>query len=78
MLFYIQPKIIKKLDEDGHLRTKLAVAMMVTERGVYNMVKRYIEKPAPNSNLTKKAVLEFFKTEGYSEDEILTKDKPAE
>lgn len=77
MLIFIQQKIITKLDEDSVFRMKCAIAMNITERGVYNIVKRYIEQPSGNCNLTKLAAIKFFQSEGFNDDEIFYSKEPA-
>ncbi|WP_278380949.1 hypothetical protein [Chryseobacterium arthrosphaerae] len=77
MTFYIQKEIIERLETDVRFRGGLAFAMGVVDRAIYNFLLKYKEKPFPNSNLTKKAALEYFKTEGYNEDQVLTENMPA-
>lgn len=77
MTFYIQKEIIERLETDVRFRGGLAFALGVVDRAIYNFLLKYKEKPFANSNLTKKAALEYFKEQGYSEDEILTENIPA-
>ncbi|MET3035852.1 hypothetical protein ABXT08_07120 [Chryseobacterium sp. NRRL B-14859] len=77
MTFYIKKEIIHRLEEDVKFRLGLAFALGIVDRAIYNFLKKYKEDPFPNSNLTKKAALEYFKNEGYDEDQVLTQEIPA-
>ncbi|WP_418124302.1 hypothetical protein ACNFU2_06640 [Chryseobacterium sp. PTM-20240506] len=77
MTFYIKKEIISRLESDVKFRLGLSFALGVVPQAVYNFVKKYNEDPYPNSNLTKKAALEFFKMEGYEENQVLTEKIPA-
>lgn len=76
MAFYIKNEMIQQLNDNGKFRIRLAAALEVSDRAVYDIVKKSLKKPIPNSTLTKKAALEFFKEAGYEEDSFLTKIKP--
>lgn len=76
MLYFINSDIINKLNDDIHLRTRLAASMHITERAIYNVVKKYLVEPVPNSSLTKISAINFFKEEGYTEEEIYYTQKP--
>lgn len=76
MAFYIKNEMIQQLNENGKFRIRLAAALEVSDRAVYDIVKKSLKKPIPNSTLTKKAALDFFKQEGFEEDSFLTKIKP--
>lgn len=76
MTFYIQKKIIEHLETDKRFRGGLAFSLGVVDRAIYNFILKYKDQPFANSNLTKKAALEYFKTEGYKEDQVLTKEIP--
>ena len=70
MEYFININLIKKLDEDSMLRHELAVSMMLSERAIYNTIRRYLQEPIPNCTLTKLAAVNFFKEKGYSDEEI--------
>lgn len=76
MEYFIKLKLIEQLDSDSILRTELALALKITERAVYNTVRRYLADPVPNSSLTKIAAMNFFKSKGLAEDDIITTEKP--
>ncbi|QWA38844.1 hypothetical protein [Chryseobacterium sp. ZHDP1] len=76
MTFYIQKEIIEHLETDVRFRGGLAFSLGVVDRAIYNFILKYKEKPFANSNLTKKAALEYFRTEGYEEDQVLTQEIP--
>lgn len=59
--------IIEKLLNDTKFRLNTALALGVTERNVYNLAK------SKSDNLTKAAAVEYFKSTGLTEDEILIK-----
>ena len=59
--------IIEKLLNDTKFRLNTALALGVTERNVYNLAK------SNSDNLTKAAAVEYFKSTGLTEDEILEK-----
>lgn len=77
MEYFIKQSIIKKLNEDASFRMKLAIELQITERGVYNIVKRYINNATANSTLTKLAAIEFFRSEGFDDKEIFFTKSPA-
>lgn len=77
MLYYIKPHIITELKNDVQLRLKVAIALGIMERAVYNHVLRYIKEPFSNSNFTKISVIECLEEEGYSKTDILTTEQPA-
>lgn len=76
MAFYIKNEIIQRLNDDVKFRVRLAAALGVSERSVYDIIKKCQVKPIPNSTFTKKAALNFFESEGYNEDEYLTNEIP--
>ncbi|WP_300685490.1 hypothetical protein [Chryseobacterium sp.] len=76
MAFYIKNEMIQRLNKDGKLRIRLAAALEVSDRAVYDVVKKSQKKPIANSTFTKKAALDFFKMEGYEEDSFLTNEIP--
>ena len=77
MLYFITLPIIEKLDTDGDLRMKLALELGISERAVYNAVKKYLKEPFANSSFTKIAAVEFFQSWGLDREDILTLEKPA-
>jgi len=76
MTFYIKKEIIELLETDKRFRGGLSFSLGVVDRAIYNFILKYKEKPFANSNLTKKAALEYFKTEGFEEDQVLTQEIP--
>jgi hypothetical protein len=76
MEFYIKEEIIHKLESDVKFRMGLAFALCIVDRAIYNFIKKYKEAPFPNSNLTKKAALEYFRIEGFDEEQVLTNEIP--
>lgn len=78
MDYYVKKVIVLKILENVTLRIRLAGALGLGERAIWNFCKNYLEHPIPNSNLTKKAALVYLETEGYKEDDVLTTEKPAE
>lgn len=77
MTFFITNEIIDRLKSDVRFRQGLAYSLGVVDQAINNFLKKYTETPFANSNLTKKAALEFFKMEGYTEEQVLTKEIPA-
>jgi len=77
MLYFLNPDIIQCIITDTNFRLKLALALEIGERPVYNTAKKYQMKPFGNSTFTKMAAVKFFEQEGYSIDEILTTEQPA-
>lgn len=77
MLYFLNPDIIQCIIADTNFRLKLALALEIGERPVYNTAKKYQEKPFGNSTFTKMAAVKFFEQEGYHIDEILTTQLPA-
>lgn len=77
MLYYLNPKIIESILSDTNFRLKLALALEIGERPVYNTAKKYMKEPFGNSTFTKMAAVKFFEQEGYSEEQILTTEQPA-
>lgn len=77
MTFYIKNEIIDQLKNDVRFKQGLAYSLGVVEQAINNFLKKYTENPFANSNLTKKAALEFFKSQGYDEDKVLTQEIPA-
>lgn len=75
---YIKKQLIIRIIEDVKFRERLASALGVKNRAVYNQALRYRDNPTPNSNFTKIVAIEFFKSEGYTDDQILTEDISAE
>lgn len=78
MDYYVKKVIVQKILDNVTLRTRLAAALGLGERTIWNFCKNYLEKPIPNSNLTKKAALEYLDSEGYAEKDVLTTEIPAE
>lgn len=78
MLYFLSPQIIECIITDTNFRLKLALALEIGERPVYNTAKKYKDKPFGNSTFTKMAAVKFFEQEGYSIDDILTTDQPAQ
>lgn len=76
MKYYIKAQIIDKLDSDIKFRIGLAFALGIVDRAISNFLKKYKENPFPNSNLTKKAALDYFESEGFNEEKVLTKEIP--
>jgi len=74
MKLFITDKLIKELDANSALRTELALALGISERGVYNNVRRCMEGPYPNCTLTKLAAVRFLESKGYTQDEIVTEE----
>lgn len=74
---YVRIQLIIRIIEDAKFRERLASVMGIKNRAVYNQALKYREKPVENSNFTKIVVIEFFKKEGYLEEQILTKDNTA-
>lgn len=70
MKYFININLIQDLEKDSKLRHELAVEMEISERAVYNTIKRYLETPLPNCSLTKLAAVNFFKSKGITEEEI--------
>lgn len=58
--------IIEKLLNDKNFRLNTAIALGVTERNVQILA----EKNTVNSNLTKMAAIEYYKSTGLKEEEI--------
>lgn len=77
MLYYIKPEIIETLKNNVQLRLKVAIALGIMERAVYNHLLKYIKEPFPNSNFTKTSVIECLELEGFSKEDILTTEQPA-
>lgn len=77
MTFYIKNEIIDRLKSDIRFKQGLAYSLGVVEQAINNFLKKYTENPFANSNLTKKAALEYFKNEGYDEEKVLTTENPA-
>lgn len=77
MSYFVKMPIIERIKDDVSLRLNIAVALGIMERAVYNHVLKYKKEPFPNSNFTKAAVVKYLISEGYTEDEILTKEQPA-
>lgn len=77
MDYFIKTEIVEKIQSDVVFRTRLAAAMGLGERAIWNFALKYLKKPSANTYLTKKSVLDFFETEGYDIDEdILTTEPP--
>lgn len=70
MKYFININLIQDLEKDSKLRHELAVEMEISERAVYNTIKRYLEEPLPNCSFTKLAAVNFFKSKGITEEEI--------
>lgn len=77
MLYYIKSAMIINLKNDVQLRLKIAMALGIMERAVYNHLLRYIKEPFPNSNFTKISALECFEELGYPRNDVLTLEQPA-
>lgn len=77
MGYFIKLKLMQELDSNSPLRHELAVAMEISERAVYNTVRRYLDQPFPNSVLTKLAAVRFFESKGFKEEEVFTENQPA-
>ncbi len=76
MKLFITDKLIKELDGNNLLRTELALALEMSERGIYNTVRRCMAKPIPNSTLTKLAAIRFLESKGYTQEDIVTEEQP--
>ena len=77
MDYFIKKVIVQKILADVTIRTRLAAALGLGERAIWNFCKTYLDKPFPNSNLTKKAALVYLESEGFKEDQVLTTETPA-
>lgn len=75
--FYIRREILIRLKQDIPFRVGLALALGVTERAVYDTIKKCMENALSNSSFTKKAALKYFEQHGYTEEEVLTEEIPA-
>ena len=75
--YFIKKGIVQKLLDDVYFRMRLAIHVKLGERAVYNFAQKYLEDPIPDHHLTRKVAIDFFMEEGYSEEEILTTEKPA-
>lgn len=71
MNYFIKLNLIEELDKDSIMRTELALALNISERAVYNTVRRYMIKAFPNSSFTKIAAIKYFQSKGYSEEDII-------
>ena len=60
--------ILEKIKDDLTFRLQLALALNISERQVQNLGKKNSE------NLTKYTAVEFYKSQGLSEDEIFEKE----
>lgn len=77
MMYYLNFDIIRRILEDSNFRLGLALALGVGERAVSNTAKKYNEQPFGNSTFTKMAAVNFFESEGYTSENILTTEQPA-
>lgn len=77
MNIYIQQIVIDNLLKDNSLRMRLALELNCTEQAVLKMAQKSNSMDIPNSSLTKLAAIEFFRAEGYTDEEIYYKNEPA-
>lgn len=64
--------ILEKIKNDLTFRLQLALALNISERQVQNLGKKNSE------NLTKYKAVEFYKSQGLTEDEIFEKEDKRE
>lgn len=76
MKLFITQKLLTELDGNALLRTELALALEMSERGIYNNVRRCLEAPYPNCTLTKLAAVRFLESKGYTQEDIITEEQP--
>lgn len=78
MLYFINKSLLKELDSDIYFRTRLAAEMNISERAIYNIVKRCLEQNMPNTSLTKLSAIAHFRKQGYKDEDIYhIKKQPA-
>lgn len=73
---YIKQEIITLLLESVIMRGKLATALGIGSPSVYKSLVKYKESPFKNSVFTKIAAINFLKQEGYTEEQILSVERP--
>lgn len=76
MKLFITDKLIQELDGNPILRTELALALEMSERGIYNTVRRCMAQPLANCTLTKLAAIRFLESKGYTQEDIITEEQP--
>ena len=64
----VTPLILEKLLNDKNFRLNTALALGVSERNVQILAEKN------SDNLTKAAAIEFYKSTGLTEDQILVKE----